>query len=164
MSWIISNVLDNLECPGYSCSMNCKSTGYSQLIKNKSPGYSGPMKFESYGSLQISLTFGGLRLNLMDIPDLWSANLLNIWGLWSANLLDIWAIWSTISLIFGTYEGRISWIFVNLLDIHESLGYLGPMKHKSPGYLGHMKCASPECSQNPWIIQGLWSAGCSGPV
>ena len=97
-------------------SMNCKFTGYSQLIKNKSPGYSGPMRFESYGSLQISLTFGGLRLNLMDIPDLWSANLLNIWGLWSANLLDIWAIWSTISLIFGTYEGRISWMFVNLLD------------------------------------------------
>ena len=64
------NLLDNLECPGYSGSMNCKSTGYSQLIKNKSPGYSGPMKFESYGSLQISLTFGGLRLNLMDIPDL----------------------------------------------------------------------------------------------
>ena len=76
ISWIflyhleILNLLDNLECPGYSGSMNCKSTGYSQLIKNKSPGYSGPMKFESYGSLQISLTFGGLRLNLMDIPDL----------------------------------------------------------------------------------------------
>ena len=159
ISWIflyhleILNLLDNLECPGYSGSMNCKSTGYSQLIKNKSPVYSGPMKFESYGSLQISLTFGGLRLNLMDIPDLWSANLLNIWGLWSANLLDIWAIWSTISLIFGTYEGRISWIFVNLLDIHESLGYLGPMKHKSPGYLGHMKCASPGCSRNSWIFR-----------
>ena len=153
ISWIISNLLDNLECPGYSRSMNCKSTGYSQLIKNKSPGYSGPMKFESYGSLQISLTFGGLRLNLMDIPDLWSANLLNIWGLWSANLLDIWAIWSTISLIFGTYEGRISWIFVNLLDIHESLEYLGPMKHKSPGYLGHMKHASPGCSRNSWIFR-----------
>ena len=120
-------------------SMNCKFTGYSQLIKNKSPGYSGPMKFESYGSLQISLTFGGLRLNLMDISDLWSTNLLNIWGLWSANLLDIWAIWSTIFFIFGNYEGRISWIFVNLLDIHESLGYLGPMKHKSPGCLGPLK-------------------------
>ena len=57
ISWIflyhleILNLLDNLECPGYSGSMNCKSTGYSQLIKNKSPGYSGPMKFESYGSL-----------------------------------------------------------------------------------------------------------------
>ena len=76
ISWIflyhleILNLLDNLKCPGYSGSMNCKSTGYSQLIKNKSPGYSGPMEFESYGSLQISLTFGGLRLNLMDIPDL----------------------------------------------------------------------------------------------
>ena len=158
ISWIflyhleILNLLDNLECPGYSGSMNCKSTGYSQLYI-ESPGYSEPMKFESYGSLQISLTFGGLRLNLMDIPDLWSANLLNIWGLWSANLLDIWAIWSTISLIFGTYEGRISWIFVNLLDIHESLGYLGPMKHKSPGYLGHMKPASPGCSRNSWIFR-----------
>ena len=28
----ILNLLDNLECPGYSGSMNCKSTGYSQLI------------------------------------------------------------------------------------------------------------------------------------
>ena len=63
-------MLDKLESPGYSGSMKCKSIGYSQLVKRKSPGCSGPVKFKSYGSLQISLTFGGLRLNLMDIPDL----------------------------------------------------------------------------------------------
>ena len=153
ISWIISNLLDNLECPGYSRSMNCKLTGYSQLIKNKSPGYSGPMKFESYGSLQISLTFGGLRLNLMDIPDLWSANLLNIWGLWSANLLDIWDLWranlmdickspghSWISWIFGAYEAQIPWIF------------------------GAYEVRLSRMFAKLLDIQGLWSAGCSGPV
>ena len=37
-------------------------------MKRKSPGYSGPMKCESYGYLQISWIFGGLRgVNLMDI-------------------------------------------------------------------------------------------------
>ena len=56
------NLLDNLECPGYSGSMNCKSTGCSQLIKNKSPGYSGPMKFVSYGSLQIFFDIWGPKV------------------------------------------------------------------------------------------------------
>ena len=48
---------------------------------------------------------------------------------------------------------QISLIFMNLLDIHECHGNLGPMKHESPGYLGHMKQDSPGYLQNSKIFR-----------
>ena len=61
---------------------------------------------------------------------------------------------------------RISLIFMNLLDIHECPGYLGPMKHESPGYLGHMKCYSPDIRESPGYSgpMKLESPGYSGPM
>ena len=55
---------------------------------------------------------------------------------------------------------------MNLLDIHERPGYLGPMKHESPGYLGHMKCYSPYIRESPGYSgpMKLESPGYSGPM
>ncbi len=55
---------------------------------------------------------------------------------------------------------------MNLLDIRECLGYLGPMKHESPGYLGHMKCYSPYIRESPGYSgpMKLESPGYSGPM
>ena len=55
---------------------------------------------------------------------------------------------------------------MNLLDIHECPGYLGPMKHESPGYLGHMKCYSPDIRESPGYSgpMKLESPGYLGPL
>ena len=70
------------------------------------------MKCESYGYLQISWTFGGLR---------------------GVNLLDICE--------YHGYSGPMKRKFPEYFGPmrRKSPGYLGPMKHKSPGYLGPMK-------------------------
>ena len=150
-----------------------------------SPGYFGLTKGKSHGYLQISRTF----INLLNR----AYKAYEVWMLWILkNLMDIlgpkgsqshgylWISWlfqtyeGQISLIFGAYEARSPW-------------YLGPMKGESHGYLkisGHSWISWLFGAYEAWIswilgayeaqlsrifaklkdIQGLWGAGCSGPV